>query len=189
MLKLRRLLTNTTLHRNFATLIVPNPGSPQSDLGNLSTASFQLPQPVDILQVGPEVSRQDMISQISASVDPDSINQIYFRTSEDFQENNYVASSELISSFLNEQDRKYTHVVFGNNNHVKEILPRLSVSRNCQSVSDVTQIIDHDRFQRPIYAGNALATVKVIRNDPKCKTQLMTLELLPDKYKIKYFLF
>ena len=43
-------------------------------------------------------------------------------------------------------------------------MPRVAASLNVSQISDITQIKGPDTFVRPIYAGNALATVK--SNDP-----------------------
>ncbi len=43
----------------------------------------------------------------------------------------------------------------------KSALPRAAVQWNAQPVSDVLAVEAADTFVRPVYAGNALATVKV----------------------------
>ncbi|KRX02199.1 hypothetical protein PPERSA_06394 [Pseudocohnilembus persalinus] len=55
---------------------------------------------------------------------------------------------------------KYKQVVVDASSLGKDLLPRLSSYYNVQGVTDIIKIIDNNTFQRPIYAGNAIATVK-----------------------------
>ena len=52
----------------------------------------------------------------------------------------------------------------------KNIFPRIAVKLDIAQISDVIKIISNDTFMRPIYAGNAIATVK--SND---KTKIITI--------------
>jgi len=51
----------------------------------------------------------------------------------------------------------------------KDVLPRVAAKCDVGQVSDVTRIIDKQTFEHPIYAGNAIETVKVL-NDFKVLT-------------------
>ena len=68
--------------------------------------------------------------------------------------------SENISEFLKEFSEGYSHVLFANNAHGKNIAPRLSALLDTMIIPDVIEIIDEKTFKRPIYAGNAIATCK-----------------------------
>lgn len=50
---------------------------------------------------------------------------------------------------------------FNSSNHGKNFLPRLAALADSAIITEVSQVIDPDTFKRPMYAGNAIATVKM----------------------------
>lgn len=54
----------------------------------------------------------------------------------------------------------YSHIVFPATASGKNIAPRVAAKLDVGQVSDVTKVISADTFERPIYAGNAIATVQ-----------------------------
>ena len=54
----------------------------------------------------------------------------------------------------------YSHIVFPATASGKNIAPRVAAKLDVGQVSDITKVISADTFERPIYAGNAIATVQ-----------------------------
>jgi len=54
----------------------------------------------------------------------------------------------------------YDHVTAPATTDAKNIMPRVAALLDVMVISDVTAVIDADTFERPIYAGNAMQTVK-----------------------------
>jgi electron transfer flavoprotein alpha subunit len=54
----------------------------------------------------------------------------------------------------------YSHIVFAATASGKNIAPRVAAKLDVGQVSDITKVISPDTFERPIYAGNAVATVQ-----------------------------
>ncbi len=54
----------------------------------------------------------------------------------------------------------YTHVLAPATANGKNVLPRVAAKLDVAQLSDVTKVVSPDTFERPIYAGNAIATVQ-----------------------------
>jgi electron transfer flavoprotein alpha subunit len=56
--------------------------------------------------------------------------------------------------------KHYSHILFPATASGKNIAPRVAAKLDMAQISDVTKVVAADTFERPIYAGNAIATVQ-----------------------------
>lgn len=54
----------------------------------------------------------------------------------------------------------FTHLVAAHTSMGKNVFPRVAALLDVAQISDVQKVISGDTFERPIYAGNAIATVR-----------------------------
>ena len=54
----------------------------------------------------------------------------------------------------------YSHILFPATASGKNVAPRVAAKLDVAQVSDITKVISADTFERPVYAGNAIATVQ-----------------------------
>ena len=73
--------------------------------------------------------------------------------------------AEPVADLLVSLAGNYEHIVAPSTASAKNILPRVAALLDVMVLSDVTAIVDGATFERPVYAGNAVQTVK--SNDSK----------------------
>ncbi|MDP3811903.1 MAG: FAD-binding protein [Hydrogenophaga sp.] len=56
----------------------------------------------------------------------------------------------------------YSHILFPATASGKNVAPRVAAALDVGQLSDITKVIAADTFERPIYAGNAIATVQAL---------------------------
>ena len=123
---------------------------------NTVAAASKLTGEVSILVAGSGidavVSESQTLNEISKIVTCD--NDVY---------ENFIA--EDLSSLVVAISDGYTHILAPSSTFGKNLMPRVAALLDTSQVSDIVNVISEDTFLRPIYAGNAYATVK--SNDKK----------------------
>lgn len=72
--------------------------------------------------------------------------------------------AENLSQLVVSLAESFTTIMAAANTYGKNIMPRVAALLDVAQISDVIKIIDSSTFQHPIYAGNAIETVKSLDN-------------------------
>jgi len=123
---------------------------------NTISAASQLNNKVEILIIGHEC---DTIAKELSNYK--NINKVLVLNNKKYENPIAENFTKVILSIA----ENYSHIVAPATTFGKNILPRVSVKLDVAQVSDIIKIESEDTFVRPIYAGNALATIK--SNDSK----------------------
>ncbi|MBD8493146.1 electron transfer flavoprotein subunit alpha/FixB family protein [Pseudomonas syringae] len=67
---------------------------------------------------------------------------------------------ENVAPLVVELAAGYSHVLAAATSNGKNILPRVAAHLDVDQISEIVAVVSPDTFQRPIYAGNAIATVQ-----------------------------
>ncbi len=131
-----------------------------STLNTISAAS-QIDQEIHVLVTGYQC--EELANKVSKC---EKVSKVFFADNEKLK--NHIA--ENIEPLVISLADNYSHIIAPATTFGKNIFPRIAVKLDIAQVSDVIKIISKDTFMRPIYAGNAIATVK--SND---KTKIVTI--------------
>ena len=80
---------------------------------------------------------------------------------------NFIA--ENFTPVIIKASENYSHIICSANTFGKNLMPRVAALLDTSQVSDIIKVVSTDTFLRPIYAGNAFATVKS-NDQKKCVT-------------------
>ena len=118
---------------------------------NTVTAAAALGTEVDLLIAGADCSSvTDEASKVG------SVSRVLVADDASFSDGLAENIAPLIASIAG----NYSHVLAPATTYGKNILPRASALLDVQQISDISGIESEDTFIRPIYAGNAMATVR-----------------------------
>ena len=71
-----------------------------------------------------------------------------------------VGLAENVAAQVLAMASNYTHILFPATASGKNVAPRVAAKLDVAQISDITKVDSADTFERPIYAGNAIATVQ-----------------------------
>ena len=117
------------------------------------TAAKEISDSVEAIVLG-----QGLDSVINELKKSDHLKKIYKIDNELFKNPLAENLSNAIQKFA--EGSGYTHILSPSSTFGKNMSPKLSALMDVQQISDITKIISDDTFERPIYAGNAIAKVK-----------------------------
>lgn len=120
---------------------------------NTIAAAQKISTTIDLLVAGTKI---DSIVQEAASIS--GIERILYAEHPSLSQNIAEPLAELIATL----GKNYTHILAPASSFGKNCMPRAAALLNVGQLSDIIAIESPDTFIRPIYAGNALATVKSI---------------------------
>ncbi|MFH1803784.1 MAG: FAD-binding protein [Pseudomonadota bacterium] len=68
--------------------------------------------------------------------------------------------AENMAGLVSELAGDYSHILVAASTTGKNFMPRVAALKDVAQISDITDVVSADTFVRPIYAGNAMATVQ-----------------------------
>ncbi|MDC1251266.1 FAD-binding protein [Gammaproteobacteria bacterium] len=118
---------------------------------NAVAAGIEIGGDIDILIAGSDCDAvADAASQIPG------INQILLANKESYKN----ALAENIGNLVVELADGYSHIITAATTNGKNFMPRVAAKLDVSQVSDISAVVSEDTFERPIYAGNCIATVQ-----------------------------
>ena len=118
---------------------------------NTITAAKEIGSEIDLLVAGFSC---DSVADQACSIP--GIGKVLVANSESYK--NFLA--ENIGTLVSEVGKGYSHILAAATSNGKNFMPRVAALLDVSQVSEIISVLSEDTFERPIYAGNCIATVK-----------------------------
>ncbi|MBB1275197.1 electron transfer flavoprotein subunit alpha/FixB family protein [Pseudoalteromonas sp. SR43-3] len=126
-------------------------GALKPETSKTINAAVKMGFPIDVLIAGNNLSA--MSSQV-ASID--GVANVLVADNSVYEHQLAESMSDLVLSISD----NYSHIVASATTTGKNFVPRVAALLDVAQISEIIAVVDADTFKRPIYAGNAIATVK-----------------------------
>ena len=118
---------------------------------NTVTAAKEIGSEIDLLVAGFSC---DSVADQACSIQ--GIGKVLVANKESYK--NFLA--ENIGTLVSEVGKGYSHILAAATSNGKNFMPRVAALLDVSQVSEIISVLSEDTFERPIYAGNCIATVK-----------------------------
>ena len=127
---------------------------------NTITAATQIGGDVHVLVAG---SGAEAVATAAAQVA--GVSKVLHADADHYKDSVAIELSNLAVSLAGD----YSHILFASTTTGKDVAPRVAALLDSSQISDIIAVDSADTFKRPIYAGNAIATVQSL-DDTKVLT-------------------
>ena len=118
---------------------------------NTVTAAKEIGSEIDLLVAGFSC---DSVADQACSIP--GIGKVLVANKESYK--NFLA--ENIGTLVSEVGKGYSHILAAATSNGKNFMPRVAALLDVSQVSEIISVLSEDTFERPIYAGNCIATIK-----------------------------
>jgi len=118
---------------------------------NAITAAVQIGGDVDVLVAGSGAA-----DVAAAAAQVAGVSKVLHADAEQYKKAVSVEIAKLVVGLAGD----YTHIITASTTTGKDVMPRIAALLDSSQISDIISVESADTFKRPIYAGNAIATVQ-----------------------------
>ena len=117
---------------------------------NTVTAGRKLGEDIHVLVAGFECA-----AAAEAAANVEGVTKVLMADAECYQ----YGLAEEVANIVVSVAENYSHILAPATSFGKNVMPRVAAHLDVAQISDIVEVVSSDTFVRPIYAGNALATV------------------------------